>query len=120
MAQLSKWGLVKDWSTFTDAIFKMSHCFDAFGSDLGGMRIELKGVGQDSQPKTVNWVLSAAHGFGPYIPTLAAIVITKKLIASELHRVGATPCVGFLWIVIYYLSSSTLSAPSLSWVLELA
>ena len=94
MAQLSKWGVVKDWSVYADSIFALSRRFNGLGSDTGGMRIELQGVALDGTPKTVNWVLSASGGIGPYIPTLAAIVITKKLLSSKQTETGAMPCIG--------------------------
>lgn len=94
MAQLSKWGVVKDWSVYADSIFALSRRFDGLGSDTGGMRIELQGIALGGNPKTINWVLSASGGIGPYIPTLAAIVITKKLLSCKQTETGAMPCIG--------------------------
>ena len=94
MAQLSKLGVVKDWSVYADSIFALSRRFNGLGSDKGGMRIELQGVALDGNPKSVNWVLSASGGIGPYIPTLAAIVITKKLLSCKKTETGAMPCIG--------------------------
>lgn len=94
MAKLAKIGLVKDWSVFVNPIFKASHWFDKLGTDNGGMQIKLSGLDWELQPKTIKWTLFAERGVGPYIPTLSAIILAKKLINNELTITGAMPCLG--------------------------
>lgn len=94
MAFLAKLGLVKDWSRFTGFIFNSSEVFKRLGTDVGGMKVMQSGLGNDNNPKRIHWLLCAEHGVGPYIPTLSAIILAKKLIAGDMNTVGAMPCLG--------------------------
>ena len=94
MALLDKVRLVKDWSVMTRQIFKSSEIFMGLGSDTGGMQINLSGLDINNKPKRIKWLLCAENGVGPYIPTLSAIILAKKLIAGETDKVGARPCLG--------------------------
>ena len=94
MALLAKIGLVKNWSILTRLIFNSSEIFKKLGTDTGGMQINLKGLDKNNKPKSVKWILVAENGVGPYIPTLSAIIIAKKLIKGEIDLRGASPCLG--------------------------
>lgn len=94
MASLAKMGLIKDWSVFTRQIFKSSEIFKGLGTDIGGMQINLYGLDTKQQPRHIKWVLCAENGVGPYIPTLSAIILAKKLIAGGIDAVGSSPCLG--------------------------
>lgn len=94
MALLAKIGLVKDWSVLTRLIFNSSEIFKRLGTDTGGMQINLKGLDENKKTKSIKWVLVAENGIGPYIPTLSAIIIAKKLISGEIDTRGASPCLG--------------------------
>lgn len=94
MAMLARIKLIKDWSVFSGPIFKCSELFETFGTDIGGMQIYLQGKGLNNKPKKVKWTLCAENGVGPYIPTIAAIIMAKKLIKGELSERGAMPCLG--------------------------
>lgn len=94
MAGIAKAGLVADWSPWAAAMLKARQPFMAFGTDIGGMRIDLNGVGQDGRPRRLVWSLYAEHGIGPYIPTLSAIILAGKLLRGELNERGAMPCLG--------------------------
>lgn len=94
MALLAKIGLIKDWSVLTTQIFKSSEIFKCLGTDTGGMQINLSGLDANQKPKHIKWVLCAENGVGPYIPTLSAIILAKKLIAGGIDKTGAVPCLG--------------------------
>lgn len=94
MALLAKIGLVKDWSVLTKQIFKSSEVFKSLGTDIGGMQINLSGLDANRRPKKIKWLLCAEGGIGPYIPTLSAIILAKKLIAGSMDARGAMPCLG--------------------------
>ncbi|WP_044871202.1 saccharopine dehydrogenase NADP-binding domain-containing protein [Pseudomonas sp. LFM046] len=94
MAALAKIDLVADWSPWAAAMLKARQPLMAFGSDVGGMRIELSGTGPDQRPKRLVWTLYAERGIGPYIPTLSAIILAGKLLRGELAERGAVPCLG--------------------------
>ncbi|MEH6348242.1 MAG: saccharopine dehydrogenase NADP-binding domain-containing protein [Bermanella sp.] len=93
MAWLSKLNLFKSWHKLTKPIVLMSNLLSIFGTDKGAMRISI--IGKDNEgKKTATWTLFADNGVGPYIPTISAIIIARKLIANEIKMVGATPCLG--------------------------
>ncbi|MEE2022676.1 saccharopine dehydrogenase family protein [Alkalimonas mucilaginosa] len=94
MAFLAKCGLVRDWSVFTRTIFRLSTLFQKAGTDMGAMQVNLSGLDWRQQVKQIRWTLYAENGVGPYIPTISAILLAKKLIAGTLDSRGATPCLG--------------------------
>ncbi|WP_417578798.1 saccharopine dehydrogenase family protein [Nitrincola sp.] len=95
MALLAKIGLVKNWSKFTKLIYTSSELFKGFGTDTGGMQVNLSGLDENNKPKQITWTLCAEKGVGPYIPTLSAIILAKKLLTETIDVRGATPCLGY-------------------------
>ncbi|MGY4494059.1 saccharopine dehydrogenase family protein [Pseudomonas sp. TE3610] len=69
---------------------------DRFGSDLGGMRVRLKGRHSDGHPVECTWHLTAPDGNGPEIPCMATVLLACKLARGELTQTGAMPCMGLL------------------------
>ena len=69
--------------------------FDRFGSDLGGMRITLRGQRGGLQ-HTVHWDLTAPMLHGPEIPTLAAVLLARRFARGEAMPTGAHACLGLL------------------------
>lgn len=94
MAFFSKIGFVKSWSPLTKLIVKISHLFNRFGTDKGGMQILIQGQDQGGNEKSIKWTLYADNGIGPYIPTISAILIAKKLLDGSISKVGSMPCLG--------------------------
>lgn len=94
MAQLAKLRLIKNWSSFTKPILNASNLLRSFGTDDGAMQINIYGLDAGNSAKHIKWVLCAKDGIGPYIPTLSAIILAKKLIAGDIDTVGAMPCLG--------------------------
>lgn len=92
MAWLARLGLVRDWSRWTTPIVRASEYFIRWGTDTGGMQINLSGLDHQQQPLHIKWVLGATDGIGPYIPTLSALILARKLITGELSTRGAMPC----------------------------
>lgn len=94
MAYLVKKKLVKNWSPLTKLIVATSNLFLPFGTDQGGMKVDIKGVSNSGELKSVQWTLFAEDGVGPYIPTLSTIIIAKKLLNEEVNETGAKSCLG--------------------------
>ena len=67
---------------------RMSHGFDRFGTDVGGMEV----IVETSTGHRARWTLVANEGVGPFIPTIPAIIIANKIIRGQLSRPGAYPC----------------------------
>lgn len=95
MSVLARVRIVKSWMPYTRQITRMARWFEFFGSDAGAMFVILRGTDHDGAPLTLRWTLLAEEGHGPEIPSIAAIVLAKKLAAGTLQAVGAKPCMGF-------------------------
>ncbi|ACV25950.1 saccharopine dehydrogenase family protein [Kangiella koreensis] len=94
MAWLAKKNIVKNWAPLTKPIMKASNLLKVLGTDRGYMRVVIEGKDLRLKHKTIKWILTADKGIGPYIPTLSAIIIAKKLINNKIDLRGAMPCLG--------------------------
>jgi hypothetical protein len=75
-------------------LLRLKHALGALGSDVGGMAVTLDGKDGDGAPQCLAWHLIARRGHGPYIPTIAALIVAKGLMAGALRQRGAMPCLG--------------------------
>jgi saccharopine dehydrogenase-like NADP-dependent oxidoreductase len=85
-------GLVRDLRRFAKPLFKLSEYWQHIGSDVGFMRVSLRGRDHDGARQRLDWTLIARNGDGPQIPATAAVLLTRKLARGELPGSGATPC----------------------------
>ena len=92
MAAVARIGLVRNWARWSKPIVRASEWFIRWGTDIGGMQINLRGLDHQQQPLHLKWLLGATDGIGPYIPTLSALILTRQLISGELGECGAKPC----------------------------
>jgi hypothetical protein len=67
--------------------------FERWGSDRGGMEVRVLGTRSDGVALRRTWTLVAEGGDGPEVPTLAASVLCRKLLAGHVDP-GARPCLG--------------------------
>lgn len=93
LSGLTRAGLVRDWGRYAQALSKLSEWFTHWGSDNGGMFVQLAGTDQQDQPKLVEWQLVAENGAGPNVPVIPAELIVNRIISGR-QIVGAMPCVG--------------------------
>jgi hypothetical protein len=96
MAQLTRWGLVPDWSVHAPLLKRAADVFKTMGTDAGAMHVTVTGETPAGQPASRTWHLVATHGDGPFVPTLAAAALVRQLQAGAAAWVGARPCVGIL------------------------
>jgi hypothetical protein len=47
------------------------------------------------------WFVIALDGDGPYIPTVPAVVLTRKILTGQFGAAGAMPCVGLVSLEEY-------------------
>ncbi|MEJ8845959.1 saccharopine dehydrogenase family protein [Variovorax rhizosphaerae] len=96
MAWLVRIGLVDDWSAYANLLKRAADLFKTWGSDAGAMHVSV--IGTDDQGAAVqrHWALVATDGDGPYVPTLAASALARKLATGTLRTAGALPCMGLL------------------------
>jgi len=92
LSWFSRVGLVKNWAKYASPLKTMSEWFYSLGSNAGGMRIDIKGKDNEGKKLAINWQLIVLDGKGIYMPTIAATLLTKKLMRDELNLKGAMPC----------------------------
>src|SRR5258707_6095331 len=73
-------GLIRDLASHAQIMLRMAAWLDRFGSNNGAMHVQLRGRGKDGGLQSRTWTLVAENGDGPRIPSLAAILLTKKLL----------------------------------------
>ncbi|MEB2185391.1 saccharopine dehydrogenase NADP-binding domain-containing protein [Xanthomonas campestris pv. campestris] len=95
LASLRQRGVPLPMARVAQVLARAGRWFDRFGTDLGGMRVTLRGE-RDGQPLTVHWDLTAPMLHGPEIPCLAAILLVRKLAAGAALPSGAHACMGLL------------------------
>ncbi len=88
--------LIGSLEPFARPLRFLAALFEPFGSDLGGMVVEVRGTNDDREPVAATWSLVARAGKGPYVPTLAALALVRRLRDRALGFRGAGPCVGHL------------------------
>ena len=96
MALLARVGIVSNWSRYAVLLKRVADCFMCFGSDRGAMHVTVTGETAVGEPRTRTWHLVATAGDGPYVPTLAAAALVRKLQSNKLPFIGARTCVGLL------------------------
>ena len=96
MALAGRLGLVRDWVRHAEWLKRCSDRFIAFGTDAGAMHVTARGLDAQGRPARRTWTLVATHGDGPWVPTLAATALVRKLAAGETPAIGARPCIGAL------------------------
>ena len=69
-----------------------------YGTDRGGMIAEARGQDADGRPTIARWYITAEGGRGPFVPTLAGLVLVRRVRDGTLDFRGAQPCVGILSI----------------------
>jgi len=95
-AWLVRLGLIRNLAAYAPRLRRFSERFMRFGSDVGGMVVELAGSGIDGAPLRLRWWLDAAAGDGPQVPVTPAVVLAQRLADGLVGTKGAQPCVGLL------------------------
>jgi saccharopine dehydrogenase-like NADP-dependent oxidoreductase len=96
LAKARRWRLLPDPTPLTRPLLWAKRRLGFLGTDDGGMFVTLKGLGDDGRPKRIDWHLIARRNHGPYIPTLAAVVLARQLARGTLTATGAGACVGYV------------------------
>ena len=96
MALLAKWGLVRNWSVHARWLKRSSDWFRTWGSDAGAMHVSVRGLDARGGGARQRWTLIATHCDGPYVPTLAAAALVRRLAAGAPPAPGARACIGLL------------------------
>ena len=65
------------------------------------MHVILEGRDRSGRRVTLKWFIVARDGDGPYIPTVPAVVLARKIVAGTFVGTGAMPCVGMITLREY-------------------
>jgi saccharopine dehydrogenase-like NADP-dependent oxidoreductase len=95
-AVLVRLGLIRNLAGYAPALRRLSERFIRFGSDVGGMAVELGGTGHDGAPLRLRWWLDADAGDGPQVPVTPAVVFAQRKADGLIDATGARPCMGLL------------------------
>lgn len=66
--------------------------FEPFGTDRGGMFVEISGDDANGKPHKRTWNLIAGAGDGPWIPAIPTVILAQKLAHGTIRKRGAMPC----------------------------
>jgi hypothetical protein len=89
-------GLLPSLMAFARPFRWMAEQLKRFGSDRGGMMVEVSGLDAAGTSIRAIWSLIAEAGDGPFVPTLPALAAIRALADGSLAEPGARACVGVL------------------------
>jgi saccharopine dehydrogenase-like NADP-dependent oxidoreductase len=93
---LVRFGILKSLAGLVRPLRLLAELFKPFGSDRGGMRVDVLLENDAGQLLRRAWTLAADGGDGLYVPTLPALAALKMLAAGALEWRGAGPCAGLI------------------------
>ena len=93
---LVRLGILKSLAALARPLRALAELFKPFGTDRGGMRVDVLLENDAGQLLRRVWTLAADGGDGLYVPTLPALAALKMLAAGTLEWRGAGPCAGLI------------------------
>jgi hypothetical protein len=93
---LVRCGILTSLAALARPLRLLAELFKPFGSDRGGMRVDVLLENHAGQLLRRIWTLAADGGDGLYVPTLPALAALKMLASGTLQWRGAGPCTGFV------------------------
>ncbi len=83
LARLQKRGIVRNLQKHAGVFRWAGTTLGVFASLRGGMYMRIVGIADDGNPISQHWNLIAEDGDGPFIPTLAAEILTRRWLEVE-------------------------------------
>ena len=96
MAWMRRRGWVRNWADHATGLKRVADLFTRWGSDAGAMHVSVVGHTREGARVARRWELLATAGHGPYVPTLAASALVRRIAEGGRLPAGAAPCVGLL------------------------
>jgi saccharopine dehydrogenase-like NADP-dependent oxidoreductase len=93
---LVRLGLLKSLAGLVRPLRLLAELLKPFGTDRGGMRVDVLLENDAGQLLRRVWTLAADAGDGLYVPTLPALAALKMLATGSLEWRGAGPCAGVI------------------------
>jgi hypothetical protein len=82
-------GLVSSLRPYARSMHRIASWFERFGTDRGGMSVEVSGRDHEGRPAKAAWSLVAEAGDGPNIPVLPALALIRGLLQGSITAQGA-------------------------------
>jgi hypothetical protein len=108
MAWMARHGLIKNWADHAQWLKRVADLVQTWGTDAGAMHVTMTGRTREGHTVSREWQLVATQGDGPYVPTLAASALVRKIHAGSQAFAGAMPCVGLLTLEDFSLEMQNL------------
>lgn len=89
-------GIVRKPVSLAEPLRFVGDALGPFGSDRGGMIVEVFGRDADDRPARACWAMFAPDGLGPYTPTFAALALARRFAREAALPIGAHACVAML------------------------
>ena len=96
LSWLRRAGLVRDPGRLVGPLLGAKRRLRFLGSDKGCMFVILHGRDAKGKLHSVEWLLVAGSGDGPYVPAMASVILAKRLAADAGPAPGAQPCFALL------------------------
>jgi saccharopine dehydrogenase-like NADP-dependent oxidoreductase len=96
LSLLVRLGILKSLAVLVRPLRLVAELFKPFGTDRGGMRVDVLIENDVGQLLRRVWTLAAGAGDGLYVPTLPALAALKMLAGGTLEWRGAGPCAGLI------------------------
>ncbi|MDH3472599.1 MAG: saccharopine dehydrogenase NADP-binding domain-containing protein [Rhodospirillales bacterium] len=87
-----RWRLLPGLAPLAPLARRLAALLEPFGTDRGGMFVEVSGRDAAGAPQRRRWTLIAEGGDGPFVPCLPAAILTRALAEGRLALRGARPC----------------------------
>ncbi len=108
-------GLLPNLRQFAAQFRRMADWFEGFGTDRGGMYVEVTGKDRRGDTVTRAWSLVAESGHGPYVPIVPAAILVRKLAQGVLTEWGAKPCMGLFDLRDFAEETNDLAISTETW-----
>lgn len=90
--------LVPSLAPLAPMMLAVANMLKPFGTDRGGMFVDLTGLDRKGNPRRLRWTLIAGSGAGPLVPSIPAVILVRKRLAETLSANGAKPCLGLFTV----------------------
>jgi len=91
LSWLVRWRVMTSLLPLAPLLQRIAVVLRPFGTDTGGMTVELTGTGQDGRPLRRRWTLEARQGDGPMIPAAPSAALALAMLRGETPAAGARP-----------------------------
>jgi saccharopine dehydrogenase-like NADP-dependent oxidoreductase len=90
LAALRRWRLLPRLTFMTGVLHTLAQIFTPYGTDTGGMTVEVEGLDKSGTAVRAEAQLTATNGHGPIVPALPAVAILKQIAEGTLAFRGAS------------------------------